>query len=631
MLHIRGEFAQIAFLTRRNDRLAAYPTALNLTLRTRRGAIDGRPAPLASGHAGFSQEHQTHMLRTTSKNRASRPAPRAITLVEMLISMAVTLIMMAAVVNLFANIGAGVKKRNASMELGGQLRMARSRLFKDLAGATSSARPKLPSDDHDDGYLEIIEGQWSDKNPSALIDGVAANGELDYATSIVPSSNLKPAGDVTDGGGLGDYDDILALTVRSESEPFVGRRVTWNGARWIVSTIESDLAEIIWFAVENPADGSNGEPGMRTVYRRVLLIAPWVEELPPYVRTSPPGDPDNKIELDQICHQLSDISFRREGDLRVPNTLADLTKRENRFGHERFFGSFPHELELNAIRNNPATPRNNFPEDNGTSRPVMQPFGLPFEWDPSDAINTATQIPTIPPGETFPPGEVTRGDDRKGEDVMLNDVLAFDLRVYDAEAQIVEVAGITTEPSDAGWRYQPVKFPVVGRGAYVDINYWSQYDIYINAIGAIGSDATQVTNNPPAIHPEPTFFSGVASPKSQLATALSTVYDTWPYHYESDGINQDEDYINNNPIPANENIDEGTNGLDDPDPTIFGDPKQVNLPQDFALHGVDDPNERETAPPYDVPLRGLQVKLRIYDRDSRQIREATVTRNFVPQ
>ena len=24
-------------------------------------------------------------------------------------------------------------------------------------------------------------------------------------------------------GGLGDYDDILALTVRSEGEPFVGR------------------------------------------------------------------------------------------------------------------------------------------------------------------------------------------------------------------------------------------------------------------------------------------------------------------------------------------------------------------------------------------------------------------------
>ena len=176
----------------------------------------------------------------------------------MLISMAVTLIMMAAVVNLFANIGAGVSKRNASMELGSQLRLARARLYKDLAGATSPARPKLPSDDHDDGYLEIIEGQYSDKNPSGLIP-------LPNDT-IVPSSQV----DVLDGGGLGDYDDILALPVRSASEPFVGPGRVFNNATnfWEDGTIESDLAEIIWFAVENPTADPTQEPGMRTIYRR---------------------------------------------------------------------------------------------------------------------------------------------------------------------------------------------------------------------------------------------------------------------------------------------------------------------------------------------------------------------------
>ena len=35
---------------------------------------------------------------------------------------------------------------------------------------------------------------------------------------------MNPQGDwVTDGGGLGDADDILMLTVRNEHEPFVGR------------------------------------------------------------------------------------------------------------------------------------------------------------------------------------------------------------------------------------------------------------------------------------------------------------------------------------------------------------------------------------------------------------------------
>ena len=569
------------------------------------------------------------MLPRKLTTRASRLAPRAITLVEMLISMAVTLIMMAAVVNLFANIGAGVSKRNASMELGSQLRLARARLFKDLAGATSPARPKLPSDDHDDGYLEIIEGQWSDKNPSGLLLGGGTPGvdRLDRKLSIVPSSNLNlAAGDVTDGGGLGDYDDILALTVRSESEPFVGRMVTWNGARWVVTTIESDLAEIIWFAVENPADGTHGEPGMRTVYRRVLLIAPWVDELPPYVRTTPASDPDNKMNLDRVYYQLSDVSFRRsinpdgsQGDLRIPNTLTDLTKRENRFGHFRV--DFPHALELKPIRIDPTSGvRKNFPAyyapiGGNTKRPVMHPFGLPFEWDESEVFNEQTVIPKTPPGEHAATGNPTVGDDRKGEDVMLNDVLAFDLRVFDPGAQLIQVAGVTTEPSDAGWRFEPsVTLPIVGLGAYVDINYWDQYRIYINNV--VGLADSGLSSLPAAVHPQPTFFSGVASAKSQLATTLSTVYDTWPYHYETDGLDQDGDGVDSNGDGNLDMfVDEGTDGLDD-------------APQ---INGVDDPDERETAPPYDTPLRGLQVKLRIYDRDSRQIREATVTRNFVPQ
>lgn len=581
------------------------------------------------------------MLRTTPTTKHSPPATRGLTLVEMLISMAVTLIMMAAVVNLFANIGAGVKTRNASMALGTQLRLARARLFKDLAGATSAVRPKLPSDDHDDGYLEIIEGQWSDKNPSLLTDGIndgdtSTNPELDYTVSIIPSGGdpsiistaIAPPGAITNARGLGDYDDVLALTVRSESEPFVGRLAVWQdpdgtGFRWVVTTIKSDLAEIIWFAVENPVDGSNGEPGMRTVYRRVLLIAPWVDELPPEQSTSTPV---KAISLDRVYYQLSDVSFRRVVNgagnvMRVPNTLSDLTKRENRFGH--FRNNFPHALELKPIRNDLLTTRNNFPEYfSGGLRPVMHPFGLPFEWDESEGFNEQTQIPTTPPGEDATTGNPTVGDDRKGEDVMLNDVLAFDLRVYDPGAPLYAQAatGTVLEPSDAGWSevYDPEKTgtagefsdglfnSMIGQGAYVDMGY-------VEAVSL-----TPVPPNAAFPAPQPTRpqFDGVPSLKSQLNFSAATfsiksiAYDTWPYHYETDGINQDGDVdVNGNPL-----IDEGSDGLDTNN-----------------NNGVDDSFERETAPPYDTPLRGMQVKIRIYDRDSRQIREATVTRNFVPQ
>ncbi len=82
------------------------------------------------------------------------------------------------------------------------------------------------------------------------------------------------------------------------------------------------------------------------------------------------------------------------------------------------------------------------------------------------------------------------------------------------------------------------------------------------------------------------------------------VYDTWTTFYEQDGIDQD----------GNLGIDQGTNGADD----------------DNAM-GVDDVGERETSPPYPSPLRSVQVRIRITDPDSRQVRQVTVTSDFVPE
>ncbi len=514
------------------------------------------------------------------KTRNSQLAPRGftplrgLTLVEMLISMAVTLLMMAAVVNLFANIGAGVRTRRASMELGSELRQARARLFKDLAGATAAARPKLPSDDHDDGYLEIVEGEYTDKTPGALVDGNTNNGEIDYDTSILPSSNVA-ALDQTDGGGLGDYDDILALTVRSESEPFVGRynNISTN----TIETIESDLAEIIWYAVENPADGSLGEPGMRTVYRRVLLIAPWVQENLQVANGSAlPADLLN-------FYRNNDISVHREptgsgGFLWVPNTLSDLTKRENRFAH--------------------------FLDVNGN-------LGFPFAMNQS-AIRATSYDPSAPPlvnfGPLRPQGEVFDGsgnEARQGEDVMLNDVLAFDLRVFDPGAPLFDYLnqGFIVEPSpDAVFDTIATQTPV-GYGAFVDLGWDNDYD-YNHGLHA---------NAPAPNFQEERRLGWHPRDNDERFRGNPCVYDTWPYLYENDGIDQD------NAIDGNAGIDQGTNGLDD------------SIDGALPVHGVDDALERETAPPYDVPLRGMQAKIRVYDRDSRQIREATVTRNFVPQ
>ena len=520
---------------------------------------------------------------------------RGLTLIEMLIGMAITLVMMAAVVTLFANIGAGIRVQRAAMEMSSQLRTTRARLFMDLAGATCDGIPKsTPGDDGKaDGYIEIVEGQWSDKAPSALMDGIdnATNPELDYTISQVPSGGdpaiVPPAigatGAVTNGGGLGDYDDILALTVRSDSEPFIGQ---WTDKNGNVKTVKSDLAEVIWYAVENPADGSLGEPGMRTVYRRVLLIAPWVQDSVP----TPVG---GNLAADLLnFYRDNDISVRREststGFIWVPNSLSDLTKRENRFGHflDPTGGlGFPFAVDQTAVRaltydlsNASVPPSFNFGP--------LRPFGPPFDGPASS--------------------------DRQGQDLMLNDVLAFDVRVYDPGAPILNVSpipnvlGTVVEPSEAGWDLPapPVNLAPVGFGAYVDL-HWNVIDTW--SLGTLRG-WTPLANAPTPL------FDGVPNSKSGLnfstASIASVAYDTWSFHYEKDGIDQDDG--------GGGPIDEGMNGLDDD--VGFG-----------AINGVDDVGERETSPPYNVPLRGIQVKLRVYEPDTRQIREATVTRGFVPQ
>ena len=46
---------------------------------------------------------------------------------------------------------------------------------------------------------------------------------------------------------------------------------------------------------------------------------------------------------------------------------------------------------------------------------------------------------------------------------------------------------------------------------------------------------------------------------------------------------------------------------------------------------VDDASEWITSPPYPVPLRGIQIKIRCFEPDSRQVREITIEQDFLPK
>ena len=59
----------------------------------------------------------------------------------MLVAMAITLVMMAAVVTLFANVSDSVRNRRATVEMTDQLRHVRNVLQQDLQGQRARASP----------------------------------------------------------------------------------------------------------------------------------------------------------------------------------------------------------------------------------------------------------------------------------------------------------------------------------------------------------------------------------------------------------------------------------------------------------------------------------------------------------
>jgi type II secretory pathway component PulJ len=101
--------------------------------------------------------------------------------------------------------------------------------------------------------------------------------------------------------------------------------------------------------------------------------------------------------------------------------------------------------------------------------------------------------------------------------------------------------------------------------------------------------------------PNPTDFSSLGDNKSSLMAANNNsarVYDTYSTAYFSSN---------------------GSNGIDDDNDGV-----------------VDNDNEKSPAgtallPPYWCPLRGIQVKIRTFEPDSKQIREVTVVQDFLPQ
>jgi type II secretory pathway pseudopilin PulG len=178
-------------------------------------------------------------VATRTRTRTVLPPRRGVTLVEMLVAVGLLVLMMAVLVTIFQSATGSITEQRAYAALDQELRRIDQVIRLDLAGVTARMTP--PNDPRDGrGYFEYAENALSD-----------AQGE--------------------------DTDDTLRFTAQAPAgKPFVGRiwvpksvvpRTAGVSQTLEPITVTSQYAEIIYFL-----RGTN-------LYRRVLLIKPTLSGL----------------------------------------------------------------------------------------------------------------------------------------------------------------------------------------------------------------------------------------------------------------------------------------------------------------------------------------------------------------
>jgi prepilin-type N-terminal cleavage/methylation domain-containing protein len=272
----------------------------------------------------------TPTIRRNSRRAATR---RGVTLVEMLVTVAVLVIIMTVLVQIFQAATGALSAAQVIQDLDNQVKLMETTIRSDLEGATARFTPPLDPD-NGQGYFEYIENEFADNQ-----------GE--------------------------DSDDCLRFTAKAPpGQPFTGRMWVTQSTPAIAGaqansfynanaqpvTVTSENAEIIYFL-------RNGN-----LYRRVLLIAP---ELQPAIVPSvgnqmflPSLGPNGSQPFQPLALGAVNVSWQGVNDLSahpattgpntnvnanagafaaqtvVLNTLGSLTNRENRFAAPRFSDDF---------------------------------------------------------------------------------------------------------------------------------------------------------------------------------------------------------------------------------------------------------------------------------------------------
>ena len=638
------------------------------------------------------------------------------TIMELLVATGITLMLLVSVVQLFAWMSTHIDEARCGLEMQDHLRSAAMSLQTDLKGVTVTMNPPRRPEDNE-GYFEYVEG------------GMGVGGTPDYSRNLSkykdghnntqdgcrwPVNSLESSNSIYD-ATVGDTDDILMFTTRSTGAPFVGQIQGYfnssganiqNTGKGDTPTIQSSVAEVIWFVRYG------------TLFRRQLLVAPFVNAPTPSETQVPPSTPPNPVPpgwqptfylpkltssylnfdvsmhtvwvaVDQYQRAAPPIPQSGVPPAIKTNTLGDLTKREYRYGHPHWTSGldkngnwttvdyFPYDIShwgdyrLPTLRESAGnyfypnvTPGSSSSysaqgENVSNINAYIPAYtgGLDY-WTRGNNDDSANLSPL---NVSFPFG--TNGSP---EDVILTYVIGFDVKIWDPGAPIYQyiipatgttpARTVSLAPGDPGWMAAACamagispwsqysnKYQWVGCGAFVDLGYGYYYyggttnplqqpifypritnnstaTAYPNPLGVpVNSAGLPVGMNHP---PNP---AGMPQPHFDLAnhwpvnhpTRLDRTYDTWSTHYAMNAPDEDPDptharapdqhYVGNVLVTANDGFD------------------------DDGLNGPDDLGESMYAPPHPYPLRAIQVKIRAFEPSSRQIREVTVTQDFLPR
>jgi len=622
--------------------------------------------------------------RSRSERANSVRRSRGFTLLEVMVALTITLILMGLVVEVFSRIGKGVNNSRANMELNDQLRNAKHRLIQDLRGITCPMTP--PLDPYMNlGYFEYVEGPRVASTQAWNNAIGSSGGDIGVDLGAAPSSSQRMVNSV-----IGDTDDILMFTTASyDNEQFVGKGGDRNN---MGIGIQGRFAEVAWYlrnaSLVTAIGGS--QPEFFNLHRRAWLVLP---DGSPFtgqndIAQRPIGGNNESLEMPPNTTLVSDPTKfpRRNNPIGQSASLSDLTRRECRSLHQPYLWPFDMMYVPGTSKSliNSATGRS-WDRYAHLSLPTMEEQSAGNFPMPMERVSGLAGAQYFVPKNVSSPGMAPLGvamgavigtqpynpglsnGARIGEDIILTNVVSFDIKAWDPGAPVFAAAigdsaaaaastanpiAAVLVPGDAGYPSAVDNFlsaagntalQPVGFGAYADLNYmgsdhyfpdcikrWTNYAV----VGGCALEAME--NNPPYsggttkcrlprpafAHPgEPCYKKYFGYPYTVTGAGISAypcpkpaVYDTWSTHYEYDGHDNDDDGL----------IDEMTNGADDNLNGLIDEPNVYDPPTGASS------GERDAPPPYRSPLRGIKITIRVMEQESKQVREVTVVQEFVP-